>query len=318
MMQQARAAAVGPAEETVGGRLAAWWRRLGRRRRLHLAALDESFAPAEVKALIHYATEQGLDADGAIVCPLHDALVAYEQAAPETPERTAAARAILCGYARLSELTAPRGINGRTILYADTVAMHIGGLLLWGCLFAALAGGTEIVLILMGAGGDRLGAGGLGAWLAGTNAIEVLRYVNPFFWGGLGACVYLVKSVADRAAEFSFDKRKLQGLGSQIFLGAVFGATVVNGFDLVTQSLTGSAVAFVCGLGVKAVYAAFEALVDGIHGRISGLTDASRKTSATRAVEEYLRLQMAATRESEAPERHLALRGLLDELRAGR
>jgi hypothetical protein len=236
------------------------WNGWRERRPARLVEISRPFVTDEINALIRHATENGLDPGAEITAPLYQAVVRYEalDAARRAGEEGAAAAAeILRLYTQLSALPALNGISGRTLLYAGSVVHHIRGLLAWGVLFVILAAGTEILLLQPEA--------------LGVTATPLLRYLNPFFWGGVGACVFLVKAIADKAAELTFDRLRMQGLGSRIFLGAVLGALLVNslGLDVGQGSFTAAGLAFLGGLGVKAIYAAFEALVDGFHDRIA-------------------------------------------------
>ena len=106
----------------------------------------------------------------------------------------------------------------------------------------------------------------------------------PFIWGGLGACVFLMKRVSDRLSELAYEKARLKGDGTRIFLGAILGLLVVqifaqvsgDGSEVSSVNLTQMTLAFIAGLGVKPVYAAFEALVGGVASWISGWSGQAR------------------------------------------
>ncbi len=106
----------------------------------------------------------------------------------------------------------------------------------------------------------------------------------PFIWGGLGASVFLMKRVSDRLSERAYEEARLKGDGTRIFLGAILGLLVVqiftqapgDGSNVGGVNLTQVTLAFVAGLGVKPVYAAFEALVEGVAARISGRSGQAR------------------------------------------
>lgn len=101
----------------------------------------------------------------------------------------------------------------------------------------------------------------------------------PAVWGGLGACVFLMKQVSDRLAAFTYEEVRLKGYGTRILLGAIFGVVIVQWlFDLhtgdkeIADSLGQAVTAFAAGLGTKAVYAAFEELIEVIASRIRGVS----------------------------------------------
>jgi hypothetical protein len=240
--------------------------------------IDQAFVIAEVNALIHHATENGLDRDGSITVPLFQAVQRYRGLDPARrvgDEGVTSAAEILRLYTQLCALPELAGISGRTLIYARSVMRHIRGLVLWGVLFVALAAGTEILLLHTAQ--QPAGAAALPAWLPEVVDVALLHYLNPFFWGGVGACVFLVKSISDKAAMLTFDRMRMHGVGARIFLGAVIGGLLVNGAGLnsieaggVPATITSAGVAFLGGLGVKAIYAAFEALIDEFEDRIAG------------------------------------------------
>lgn len=100
----------------------------------------------------------------------------------------------------------------------------------------------------------------------------------PAAWGGIGSCVFLMKRISDELFEFAYQRARLQGYGSRICLGAILGVLVVQLFvgngDVETSvsdvTLTPLTLAFVAGLGVKPVYAAFEAVVEFLTTRLPG------------------------------------------------
>lgn len=234
----------------------------------------------EVKALIHYVSERGLDPDALILVPLNQAIVQYESANTQKEEDQAASD-ILKYYSKLSELTYPtNGVNGRTILNGYWVVLNMAFIIFWGAVFFICATGTEI----------------LGLWLEGRPEPEVsfslvdwhryvLSYLSPLFWGGLGACVSLAKKLSDLAAQQKFDKLRLQGYGTRIWLGAVIGSAFVYLFyDAATVrealNLQPKAVAFLSGLGVKAIYGAFETMVQIVSDKVKGWRTNEKPTPA--------------------------------------
>ena len=99
-------------------------------------------------------------------------------------------------------------------------------------------------------------------------------YLTPFFWGGLGACVFLLKKVQDAAKENVYEDHLLQGWGTRVLIGGVLAAIVLIIFDPTTFTgdalpLRPAAIAFLVGLGVKAVYGALERVIEEIASRVS-------------------------------------------------
>ncbi len=109
----------------------------------------------------------------------------------------------------------------------------------------------------------------------------ILTYLSPFLWGGLGACVYLVKRLADARANLQFERQRFQGLSARIGLGALLGAVVVliYGEENFTQSefnLDANTLAFFVGVGVRVFYSLIESTIEtvaeGLRRRITGET----------------------------------------------
>jgi hypothetical protein len=224
------------------------------------AAISDALVVEEVTALMRYASEQGIDQGGAILKPLNAALGAYKNAQPE--DRAAKAGEVLAHYASLTVLTKP--MNGRTLLDTNQATRTLGLL-------------TFVSLLFLLAG---LGISMLGDWLANQPEPEegmrltlflvhqhVLSVLEPFVWGCLGACVYLLKALYDFAQDRQFDKERLHGWWLRVVLGGTLALVVVRLFDLKDlgtvegAELDAIAVAFLVGLGIKVVYGAFERLV---------------------------------------------------------
>ena len=107
---------------------------------------------------------------------------------------------------------------------------------------------------------------------------DLIPLLLPAVWGGIGSCVFLMKRISDKLFKFAYEEARLKGDGTRILLGAIFGILVVQvsfpnheeNLVLGEIGLGPMTAAFVAGLGVKVVYAAFEAVVEGLSKRISG------------------------------------------------
>jgi hypothetical protein len=117
----------------------------------------------------------------------------------------------------------------------------------------------------------------------------VWDYLTPFFWGGLGACVFLLKRVQDAAQTSTYEHHLMQNWITRILIGGVLAAIVLIIFDPSTFTaealpLRPAAIAFLTGLGVKAVYGGLERLIDEIAKRfkVESLTEklTTRKEAA--------------------------------------
>lgn len=255
------------------------------------SSLDEAVTVCEVNALIHYASERGLDPEGKILVPLYEAVNRFE-APGDAKARLDAGKETLRYYSALSALTAKTNVNGRTLHEARRVGRYMSKIVVLGLVSLFLGVFVETLPLFAKtlAASDGTIAHALLALLA-TNS---LMYLNPFFWGAVGSCVFLMKRLSDLAAAGSFDSRQLQGQGARIFLGAAFAGIVVNGFGLhggpevagnpsEMTNLTSAGVAFLCGLGVKVIYGAFERIVDGAYQRIVGTRPTEARTGVTPA-----------------------------------
>jgi len=243
------------------------------------SSLDDAVTVCEVNALIHFASERGLDPEGKIVVPLYEAVNRFE-AAGDAQTRLDAGKETLRHYSALTALTAKSNVNGRTLHEARRVGRYLSKIVVLGLVSLFL--GVCVETLPLFANTLAAGDGSVARALLAPIANNALMYLNPFFWGAVGSCVFLMKRLSDLAAAGSFDSRQLQGQSARIFLGAAFAGIVVNGFGLhgvpevagaPTQmiNLTSAGVAFLCGLGVKVIYGAFERIVEAAYQRIVGV-----------------------------------------------
>lgn len=105
----------------------------------------------------------------------------------------------------------------------------------------------------------------------------LLSFLLPAVWGGIGACIFLMKRISDKLFAQSYESEKVRGDMTRVFLGAMLGVIVVvvmfpnfNEAIKVGNFTFGPAVAaFVAGLGVKPIYAAFESLSEELAARFN-------------------------------------------------
>ena len=234
----------------------------------------------EIKLLLRYAIERGLDSEGQITNPLHAALSDYERADDGSEAKRDAGGRLLNFYGRLAAKTYGQlQVNGRTILETmDKSRWPFRWVLFAGILFFILSMGTEILDLFYK---DYLEPEeGVPLFIVNVHRY-ILTYLSPFLWGGLGACVYLVKRLADARANLQFERQRFQGLSAHIGLGALLGAVVVliYGEENFTQSefnLDANTLAFFVGVGVRVFYSLIESTIetvaDGLRRRITGET----------------------------------------------
>ncbi len=130
----------------------------------------------------------------------------------------------------------------------------------------------------------------------------VLDYLNPFLWGALGSCVYLLKIYSDLAETNLFNEDKLQGWGTRITLGAILGGVVQFIYDSSVFTNTGmnldaNAIGFLTGIGVKVVYGALEKTIETLSSFMN--LDSIKKESGNRKeIQRYLNEKLSALGES--------------------
>jgi len=261
------------------GYLRNWLRRGHIQNTRNLQSFREVVSLREVIALIHYVAERGMDPDAKVIAPLHDAIANYKRA--ETVEdRISWTSKILAGYSQLCQITySKHAINGRTLRDSALSTWYMKSVILWGLMFVLCA---LSVHFLEYRSQDFVTESDLESWqmvLVFLSKSDSVR-IAPLFYGGLGACIYLLRSLSKKAADGTFDARRLQGVGARVFLGAIFGFVVVNLLFRAPESgsqilatlgladLQQNAVAFFCGLGVKAIYGVFQRTVDLIHEKV--------------------------------------------------
>ena len=248
---------------------------------------------AEAEALVSYvaghgATDQDITDGAERLKELAEAVeLANAEARPEPIDERWTR--LIVAYERLASVTyAGRGVNGRTVL--DTQGrLACDGRSGWlrffprmkkrtmvvfvGLLLAAVGIGLEVLVELSRASS---GASAMSEeFKAALNAVA--HFAMPAAWGGLGACVFLAKRMSDKLYRMQYEEARTRGYGTRIFLGSTIGVVTASiAFpELDVQLMAGKtglgppAVAFVAGLSVKPVYAAFEALSEGIAARIA-------------------------------------------------
>lgn len=160
-------------------------------------------------------------------------------------------------YTDLVQDTKP--VTGRTVVDStDTAYKRLWKISLVTATFFILAVGNYIA----------------DSWLADpveSEEIPLWRYVwdylTPFLWGGLGSCIYLLKTITDAARAHLYEQHQLKGWGTRILIGSMLAAIVMiifhpTMFTSGVVPLTPAALAFLIGLGVKVVYGAMERIIE--------------------------------------------------------
>ncbi len=229
----------------------------------------------EVIRLIQYVVERGLDPEGKIIRPLYKAVESYNKTDDEKTfdEKVKATEDTLILYGKLNELTyagvnGSNAINGRTLLDTELHYKNYAyKVLSWGLFFLFLAVGSKSL---------DLWATEIAKALPENPGflyyfhIYFLKDFSPFWWGGLGACVFLMKRLSDKAAERCFDSQRWKGGGTRIMLGALLGLIVAHIYNTGDDSgveglkLGPSAIAFFTGVSVRVFYGIIEKTIDAI------------------------------------------------------
>lgn len=220
----------------------------------------------EVFALLEYSARQGIAKDK--INALSVAIHAEEQDHSEIATR----------YADLAAETQP--INGRTLIdSSDRQIRRLFGIGTAAVVFFILAFGNEIA--------DR--------WMADLVTPEdtpmwwqIKHYawdlLTPALWGGLGSCVFLLKRVQDLAADLEYEHDRFCGWFTRILIGGILASAVLSVFDPASftggqVALSSNALAFLVGVGVKAIYGAIERVIDEFAKKF-GLQSVRRQPTA--------------------------------------
>lgn len=264
-----------------------------------------AFDTEDITALIRYASEQAVDPK--LVSDTYHKLIAFERLRngselrrseggdSDEAEDKALDKAnveLLHAYTRLCGAT--DGVTGNTVVDSAELGPHTRHLLLitFGFLFWAL--------FTVGIGQHLNTEKQEAAQLLSAFHEYFLEVLNPYFWGGLGACVYILKRCYDASREHVFDRAKYDGWSVRVVLGFILGGAVVHIVDALGNGqaggnesvsfqfqVAGSVMAFLAGLSTKVVYGALEALVLDISRRFN-LDSSRRRTNASDTVTRYL------------------------------
>lgn len=276
----------------------------------------------EIKALIKYAAEHGLDHEGNLLRPL---MLKVEQLKPpesdsqptaleDAKRQTSVDAETVILYARLSQLTAP--VNGRTLMETEEKFKRaVFPLHVWTLLILAIVILNE-VLKLWFADMEQPEEGAL------LHLIEWRGYIldvcSPFLWGALGSCIWLLKRLSDIAEGRCFDRAISRGWTTRILLGGVLGGIIQYLYDpqvfvTGTFKLGASALGFLTGVGVKVVYGAIEKSIEILTQKLNLDQKKENKDSAA-VVRDFLTSQLGKVDMDKEPDKHGLLLGLLAEV----
>lgn len=270
----------------------------------------------EIAALIKYASEQGIDTDDHLVTRLHEALEAFKKdESSETSiivendkeERILNSGLVLRHYTQLTKLT--EGVNGKNVLYGECVLCQTK-------MFVLFTFFTFVVCVT---------SLGFADWVnqdvfefenrRDEMLFHFLQFFTPFFWGALGACVYILKRITDEARNHRFDPYKFKGWLTRMTLGAVLGGSITfivdpETFGEVTFSAT--AIAFLTGLGTKVIYGGLERIINLLVEKFN-LGVIREKKPDKDAIARFLAEQLGGINAKDQPEEYRVLVKLLED-----
>lgn len=178
-------------------------------------------------------------------------------------------------YADLSTITfALKGVNGHTVLETRRATQGFFQISNIPRIRPVIIGFTLFFIVIL--------IEVLKPWIAESNQSThfLLKPTYIFLtgatWGGIGSCLFLMKRISDKIFTEAFSHDKVHGDIARIFLGAMLGVCVVLLFftddkDIKTFSefnIGPAIAAFIAGLGIKPVYAAFETLSEELAARL--------------------------------------------------
>ena len=272
------------------------------------------FEPAEVAALLKYASERGIDTADHLLRRLYRALNEYNEnpraeitvVVDGVQQPMPYAEVILNEYTRLAKLTG--GVNGCNLLHGRHLVRETHPFML-----------LTLVLFVV-----SIGALAYSAWIADHAAADdsflpagvahAVQYFAPFAWGALGSCVYILKRISDEAAANRFDPDRFQGWQIRAVLGAVLGATITYMIDpraFGSVTLGATAVAFSAGLATKILYGGIERTIELLAEKLN-LGGAAREKSKSSAFREYVAQEISSTDPAMEPEKYRILAQLCE------
>ena len=244
---------------------------------------------AEANALALYIARHGaavLGEDNVLDTTSYADLLTAIAAASESPSPSEW-QTLLTAYAKVTSVTyAKLGVNGRTILDTANGQLRPAESSQRGWLRRLVPKWLRSVWVRRFRPvwiGVVFFAGALAMEVAMTPAlvdpdsftaklvVALAPLLFPALWGGIGACTFLMKRLSDKLFELSYEESRQRGEVVRIILGAVIGVVATQVFTEFSSDgsrLHVMTAAFVAGLGVKPVYAAFESLIEGLARRL--------------------------------------------------
>lgn len=254
---------------------------------------------AEANALAIYVArhgDTGLGEDDALDRASYADLLTAISAVSESPSPSGW-QTLMTTYAKVTSVTyAKRGVNGRTILDTANGRLRTPGAPPKGRLARLVPGWLRslgvrrfrpvwiavvlfAVALVMEVAMTPALVGAESIWAKLVVALAPL--LVPALWGGIGACTFLMKRLSDKLFELAYEESRQQGEVVRVVLGAVIGVVATQLFAEFSSDgsrLPVMTTAFIAGLGVKPVYAAFESLIEALARRLGPGNHEGRST----------------------------------------
>lgn len=213
----------------------------------------------DIKRFLCYAGEQGIGEANGALSTLVRLLAEYEvciQRDEQVPKRRLAEMKaeLFVAYSRLCHLTP--GISGRTLKHSA----QIGRRTFWPIVTTYCFLFTVLCLEFLSASNDSIKQGA--------------QAVAPFFWGGLGAGIFILKRLSDVSSDLQFNDIYLKGWFIRIGLGGILGWVVSRVFMISTSGdgsgteaktethIPANTLALFTGISIKLVYGALEGAIE--------------------------------------------------------
>lgn len=240
----------------------------------------------EAEALIEYAARKGIYKDD-IPAKLNEAIEAFKK----DPQKEYESNVVRL-YAQLCELTGK--VSGKNLMDSHNFSYTTSGLrnvTVGFTLLALFLAGLDLVMLDTARPDPFVW---LHYWTFHTYFGEI---IGPFVWGGLGACIFVIKLVSDHKSSLTFDNDQFPGWKSRILLGAVLGGGFAYLFDT-DQFIEGdfgrNAIAFVSGIMVKIIYGALEKFAETIADKFD-LGDVRARNNRKDEIQAFLARELSNT-----------------------
>lgn len=118
-----------------------------------------------------------------------------------------------------------------------------------------------------------------------NTSLQLLEILTPYFYGGLGACVYLLRSAHQYIYQRSFDLQRRSEYFNRILLGTLGGGAIMLFVDRVTDdsgevvTLSSAALGFLAGYSTDFLFSAIERVIHAILPKV-GLDSVQRSRPA--------------------------------------